>query len=337
MAKIIIEDKEERIFDCTDGDTILRAALRSGIGFPYACNVGSCGNCRFTLLEGSVEHMREDAPAWTERDLKRQRYLGCQARPGGDCRIKLRLDSKYEPRHSPVRTRATLTHKTEITHDLSEFAFELDTPTGFRPGQYALVYVPGVEGGRPYSMCNVSDGGNVWRFLIKRMPGGAATTVLFDELSPGDTVSIDGPYGTAFFREDSDRDIACIAGGSGLSPVISIARAAAISSQFPQRRIDFLYGGRTARDICGENMLAELPGFNETLHFYPAISDTDQDDGTWKGRVGFVHVVAQELFDDELLNREIYFAGPPAMAAAMQKMLFELKVPFDQIHFDEFY
>ena len=163
------------------------------------------------------------------------------------------------------------------------------------------------------------------------------TAVLFDELSQGDTVSIDGPYGTAFLREDSERDIVCVAGGSGLSPVMSIARAAAASSQFAGRRIDFIYGGRRARDICGESMLAELPGFNETLHFYPAISDMDEDDGTWKGRVGFVHLVARELLGEELLNREIYFAGPPAMAVAMQKMLFELKVPFDQVHFDEFY
>jgi len=40
------------IWSCGEEDTILRAALRSGLGFPYECNVGACGNCRFELLEG---------------------------------------------------------------------------------------------------------------------------------------------------------------------------------------------------------------------------------------------------------------------------------------------
>ena len=43
---------------CPADDTVLRAALRAGLGFPYECNVGSCGNCRFELLSGAVEHER---------------------------------------------------------------------------------------------------------------------------------------------------------------------------------------------------------------------------------------------------------------------------------------
>ena len=63
------------VFECAEGDTILRAALRAGLGMAYSCNVGSCGNCRFEVIEGSVTHLREDPPAWSERDLKRKRFL----------------------------------------------------------------------------------------------------------------------------------------------------------------------------------------------------------------------------------------------------------------------
>ena len=50
-------------FTCEDDDTILRAALRAGLAFPYECNVGSCGNCRFELIEGEVEDPVHAHPA----------------------------------------------------------------------------------------------------------------------------------------------------------------------------------------------------------------------------------------------------------------------------------
>jgi toluene monooxygenase electron transfer component len=138
----------------------------------------------------------------------------------------------------------------------------------------------------------------------------------------------------AYLREEAPRDLLCIAGGSGLSPMVSIARAAAICAPLANRQIHFLYGGRGVRDLCGESLLAGLPGFGRRLHYHAALSEADP---TWTGRTGFIHEAALEQFGDRLGALEIYFAGPPAMAQAMQRMLFEAKVPPEQIHFDEFY
>ncbi len=334
MAIIRIEGTEIE-FESAPDDVVLRAALRSGLGFPYECNVGACGNCRFELLEGEIEHEWDSPPAWGERDQKRNRWLGCQARALTDCRIKLRQDENCISRHRPVRTRARLTEIHPITHDISEFAFALDEAVSFLPGQYGLLDLPGVEGRRAYSMCNLPGDGGEWRFQIKRMPGGAGTAKLFDGLNAGDEVGIDGPFGMAWLREDAPRDIVCIAGGSGLSPMISIARAAAASETLAGRNIHFFYGGRAPRDICGEDMLAELPGWGENIHYHAAISEEGQ--GDWSGPVGFVHDLAAERLGESIADHEIYFAGPPAMAQAVQKMLFECKAPIGQVHFDQFY
>src|SRR5690606_33090219 len=154
-------------FDCAKDDTILRAALRAGVGMPYSCNTGSCGNCRFELLEGSVAHLRADAPAWSERDRKRNRWLGCQAVPLGDCRIKFREMGQYVPLTPPLRRTAEILAVAQITHDISEFTLKVDNDLNFAPGQYALFHVPGVAGGRAYSMSNLAEDGH-WRFMIKR-------------------------------------------------------------------------------------------------------------------------------------------------------------------------
>lgn len=320
-------------FGCDPDDTVLRAALRAGLGFPYACNVGACGTCRFELLSGAVEHLREDAPAWTDRDKKRGRWLGCQARPSTDCRIRVRLDPEGVPAHRPTRMSARLTAIVPMTHDISEFAFSVGGPDGFQPGQYALVQPPGVPNPRAYSMCNLPGDGE-WRFQIKRVPGGAATSVLFDALRPGDALTIDGPYGHAYLREDRPRDLLLVAGGSGLSPMVSIARAAAENPALSGREIHFVYGGRLPRDICGEPILARLPGYGARLRYTAAISQAAED---WTGARGFVHDVVRETYGGRLSAFEIYFAGPPPMTKAMQAMLHEAGVPPDQVHFDEFY
>ncbi|MGO4350316.1 FAD-binding oxidoreductase [Rhizobium sp. RAF36] len=324
-------------WSCADGDTIMRSAIRAGLGFPYECNVGSCGNCRFDLLEGEIEELRADAPGLSDRDRQRGRRLGCQARPLSDCTVKLRLMPQYESAHLPVKQEGVLTGITDITHDIREFRFRLDTPTTFLSGQYALLTLDGVVGSRAYSMANRGDQPDEWHFQVRKVPNGAATSMLFDRLKVGERIGIDGPYGMAYLREDSPRDIICLAGGSGLSPMISVTRAAAVSPALAGRRIDFIYGGREARDICGREMLEELPGFGSTLHYHPVVSGMPAEDDGWDGYRGFVHEVAAKLFAERLPECEIYFAGPPMMGQAIQKMLIDLGVPQGQVHFDQFY
>ena len=325
-------------FEVAQGDTIARAAARAGLGFPYECNVGECGNCRFELLEGEVTYLRENPPAVNERDVQRKRYLGCQALPKGECQIKVPLRDHYKSKFIPLRTRGSLVEMSDITHDILEFRFALEHPVGFLPGQYGLISVAGVEGARAYSMCNVTSSGEEWHFQIKRVPNGKATTGLFDNVRIGDSVGLDGPFGMAYLREDAPRDILCLAGGSGLSPMISISRAAAMSEALKDRKIHFVYGGRTPRDICGEDMLKALPGFGTRIHYHPAISMVDDPSSAgWKGHTGFVHDIAEKLFAEKLANMEVYFAGPPPMAQAVMKMLIKAKVPAGQMHFDQFY
>ena len=63
----------------------------------------------------------------------------------------------------------------------------------------------------------------------------------------------------------------------------------------------------------------------------------EDERGVWRGRTGMVHEVAHALFGEWLGSFEIYFAGPPPMAEATQRMLLEMKVPMPQVHFDRFY
>ncbi|MBA2690754.1 MAG: 2Fe-2S iron-sulfur cluster binding domain-containing protein [Burkholderiales bacterium] len=337
MFKIEVVDTQQQ-FECAAEDTIMRAGLRAGLGMPYECNVGSCGTCKMELVSGEIEPNWPEAPALSDRDRARKRVLGCQAKPLTDCKVKVRLADMYKSAHPPRPFIGTLKEYRDVTHDIREFHFHAAETHGFLPGQYALLNFPAVAGARAYSMSNIFQGDGNWHFQIRRVPGGKATGALFDQVRVADRVAFDGPYGLAYLRTDSPRDIVCIAGGSGLSPVISIARGVAATPALASRKLHFFYGGRGPADICGEDMLRALPGFGERFIYYPSISLPELDmEKRWSGKVGFVHEHALEVMGKSLAEHEIYFAGPPAMAQAVQRMLIQQKVPLSQVHYDAFY
>jgi toluene monooxygenase electron transfer component len=327
----------DQSFVCGADDTVLRAALRQGIAFPYECNVGSCGNCKFEILEGQATSCWPQAPGLSEKDKQKNRMLGCQTRALGDLQIKLRTSDKYKPVHNPIRTQATLTASRALTHDLSEFRFECVQPLEFVSGQYALVHIDGVAGARAYSMSNHGQSTHVLEFQVRKVPNGVGSAALFD-LAVGSTVEIDGAYGMAYLREEAPRDILCVGGGSGLAPMVSVARGAFASVALPSRKLHFVYGARMPQDVCGEDLLTVLPGWSERGTYQAVISGVPETEPLPVGALrGFAHDAVDRLYGDRLAEMEIYFAGPPLMAQSLLKLLIDRKVPMDQVHFDQFY
>lgn len=324
-------------FDCAPGDPILRSALRHGIGFPYECGVGACGTCKFELLSGAVDSLWADATGLSERDRKKGRHLGCQAIALETCSVKVRLDDYCRPEIAPVRRKVVFAGYRDITHDIREITFVSRDRADFLPGQFALLTLPEVEGDRAYSMANLANERGEWKFQVRRRPNGVATTLLFDKLLPGQEIFLDGPYGMAYLRTDSPRDIVCISGGSGIAPMLSIAQGKARDERLAEKSLHFFFGGRTPADICGEDVLRDLPGYGSRLHYYAAISDADAAHG-WPGPVGPVHELVASKLKEALAAYEFYLAGPPPMIQAVQNLLVTgHRVPPTQIHFDRFF
>lgn len=326
--------EDGRCFAADDGDTLLAGALRAGIGFPHECSAGSCGACRFDLLDGNIVDRWPEAPGLSARDRARGKRLACQSVLNGDCKIRVRTSSEYIPIHTPKRQQMVLESVNCLNFDTREFSFRGTQPAEFLPGQYALLTLPEIVRPRPYSMSNLPNEEGLWQFIIRRVPDGLATNALFDILTPGDAITIDGPYGSAWLREDSPREIVCIAGGSGLGPMLSIARGALRSTK--PVPIHFYYGARTAEDICGRTELEEMSSADgTTMKYRVALSNPT---AKWSGQTGFIHELVENEIGPKLANCEFYFAGPPAMVNAVQEMLMvRHQVPFTQLHYDRFF
>jgi len=330
-------------FDQWGDDTLLRAALRAGVGIPYECNSGGCGSCRIDVVAGDVDDLWPDAPGRSDRDRRRGKLLACQARATTDAVVRVRTAHEYAGHRPPVRRPARVVAIEPVTHDMRRFMLQTPEPAEFLPGQYVSLFLPGVAAPRNYSMANLPNADGRWDVIVRRVPGGAATGTLFDTVQVGDQCEIDGPYGLATLRTDADRDIVCVAGGSGLAPMLSIARGAAAAGLLEHRRLDFFYGARTPADVCGQAELAALADVGAQVVFHPVVSMPEEEHGQpWDGATGFVHDIACASLAGQLNGRladvEWYCAGPPPMTQALQTALvLDHGVPVGQIHFDRFF
>ncbi len=323
-------------FACAPGDTMLRAALRSGVSLPYECASGGCGACRVQLKSGEIEDLWPEAPGLPTRSRDRGFRLACQARPQSDCMISVRTPLKAETGQRPGRRRAVLASRENLTHDVAEFTFTSADAAEFLPGQFAMLSLPGVTGDRAYSMSNLPNPDGSWRFAIKRMVNGAGGKALFDSMKIGDEIMLDGPYGMSYLRQGSPRNIVCIAGGSGLSPVLSIMAGAA-RSEDPEHTITLYFGGRQPGDLCADSLIARDAVMDARVTRHYAISDLEYPE-PWDGERGYIHEVARQHIEakGDPAASDYYFCGPPVMTDAVQRMLLELKVPFGQIFYDRF-
>src|SRR5258705_153274 len=176
----------------------------------------------------------------------------------------------------------SLTGVRELSPDMREFTFKAKDAPGFLPGQYALFYLPGLEAPRTYSMSNIDDGSGTWQFIVRRVAGGTGTVTLFDKVAMGDAITLDGPYGLAYLRPESPRDLVLIGGGSGLAPMLSLARGPVAEPRLDGRNIHVFYGARTLLDLCGPAELEALPGYGSRITFTPVLSHHGDDSvETW--------------------------------------------------------
>ncbi len=322
--------------DADPNDTLLSGLLRAGVGIPYECSAGGCGSCKVKLTEGEFRPVIAETMGLRASDIRRNKYLACACAPVGNCSVSFRPDQSFAPVVAPTQFDAVLSNRRELTHDLTEFSFATTGAPTFLPGQYAKITLPNGTMSRNYSMSNVPQPDGVWQFIIRLVPGGELTPELFG-LEPGaDTFAIDGPYSIAHLDGSSTRAPICIAGGSGLAPMVSIIRGLQATPGVASTA-QLFYGARCERDLFPLDLLADIPGFDPEGQVHRVLSDPAEDDA-WVGPVGFIHQYLAEVLPVDCASNDFYVAGPPVMVDAVRRLLvLERNVPVDQVRYDRFF
>lgn len=328
-------------FEVEEDETILNAAFRQGIALPHGCKEGQCSACKSILLDGDIELKKYSTFALSEMERDSDHILLCCALADSDVDIELlNYDEELLSKSIAVKefTGAIVDIK-KLTHDIRQVEITLDHPLKFWAGQYVDITVTtsGQETiTRSFSMANTPSETQELKFIIKKYPDGRFSNEL-DEggIAIGAKVSIKGPYGTCFRREEREGPIVLVGAGSGMSPVWSILNDHIASGE--QRDVHFFYGARTRDDLFYLEEINQLAAATPGLTFVPVLSEAEDDAG-WTGEKGFVHEVVDAHLKRLDLDGEgdVYACGPPPMIDALMPVLFMNDFDTDRTFFDRF-
>ncbi|MBN8727010.1 MAG: 2Fe-2S iron-sulfur cluster binding domain-containing protein [Xanthomonadales bacterium] len=330
MPHTVTLDGSGQQFAVAAGETVLEGARRAGLALPYSCLAGVCGSCKATLLEGECSYPRNPPSALNAAERSRNQVLLCQAVPAGDLRIAAReVPSVADIR--PRRFTLRLVEKSLLGADVARLVFAPAAGGEMRrlPGQYLDVLL---EDGkrRAFSIANAPGAGGAIELHVRRVAGGGFTGRVFDELRGGDLLDVEGPLGTFVPREDSERPMLMMAGGTGFAPINALVEH--FVELGARRPITLYWGARDAADLylreVPERWAGEVPGFR----FVPVVSDPERAGDL---RAGLVHEALLE--DHPALDAfDVYMSGPPSMIDAGRRAFVDAGLAEDHLYFDSF-
>ncbi len=325
-----------RAFEAQAGEAILAAAIRGGVGLPYGCKDGACGSCKCKKLSGSVEHGEHQSKALSAEEETAGYVLTCCARPLSDVVLESRQvtdESAYPIKKLPVRV-ASLTR---ASHDVMQVRLQLPAADTFRyhAGQY-IEFILRDGARRAYSMANAphtQEGAPGVELHIRHMPGGRFTEHVFGAMKEKEILRVEGPFGSFFLREDSDKPLVLLASGTGFAPIKALIEH--MQHKGTMRPATLYWGGRRPADLYMDGWIRERLAEMPQLRYVPVVSDALPEDG-WTGRTGFVHRALMEDFAD-LSGHQVYACGAPIVVdSARAAYSAERGLPPDEFYADAF-
>lgn len=325
-----------RQFEVERDETLLSAAIRRGIGLPYGCKDGACGSCKSRLLEGRVIHGAHQPKTLTPEEETAGMVLTCCATPQTDCV----LEARAVPGAGDFPVLKLPSRVVSIERPAPDVALlRLQLPANqnfqFRAGQYVeFILRDGAR--RSYSMANAPHNLGTPPAIelhIRHMPGGKFTDHVFGAMKEKDILRMEGPFGSFFLREDSDKPIVLLASGTGFAPIKAIVEQ--LQQLGSTRPVSLYWGCRSKADLYLHDWALQAANALPQLRYVPVLSEPKPEDG-WSGRTGFVHeAVMADL--PELAGHQVYACGAPVMVASAQRdFVARCGLPADEFYADAF-
>lgn len=205
----------------------------------------------------------------------------------------------------------------------------------FEAGQYINIFVDvkGIRTSRPYSISSSPAQTAYYDITIRRVDDGFVSNYLLDEVKPGDELVSSGPSGVfhynPIFHGD---DLVFIAGGSGITPFMSMMQEVA-DKNLSTRRIHLIYGCRDHCDVIFQDRINAIVSRHPNISFTLVVSDPPEN---YQGRTGFITAkLLQELLGD-LSQKTFYLCGPELMYNFFLKELDKLGIRKKQIRVEVF-
>jgi len=312
-------------------ETILSAALASGYPLAYNCRNGICGSCKAKVTKGLVDHGGAGFRGISEKEQSEGFALLCQAKPLSAVTVVCQVVHAVEG--VPVRRVACRVHELDrLADDVMRIRLKTPAkdPIKYLPGQYIDILM---NGGirRSLSVASSPDDGEFLELHLRNY-GGPFSTHVFNKMKVSDLLRLEGPMGTFFIRDDSDKPIIFVASGTGFAPIKSMIEHEVRKGDC--RPMTLYWGGRRPSDLYLDTLAQEWVK-EHGVSYVPVVSDPRPEDA-WNGRKGFVHRAVMEDFPD-LSGHQVYACGAPIVVQSAQRdFTAECNLPESEFYADMF-
>ncbi|RYF17349.1 MAG: phenylacetate-CoA oxygenase/reductase subunit PaaK [Comamonadaceae bacterium] len=239
----------------------------------------------------------------------------------------------------PLRVRSIQPDTPEAVIVSFEVPEALRPVFGFTQGQYLTLRreIDGQDLRRSYSICAGVDDGEL-RVGVRKVRGGVFSNWINEQLQPGDTLQVMAPQGRFFvpLEPDAHHHHVGIAGGSGITPILSIMKTAL--AREPHSRFTLLYGNRKLRSTMFKEELDDLKDrYLSRLVIHHVFSDEHTESEINRGLVNRDKVgeFLQALVPAAGIDH-VYICGPFEMNDQAEAALLAAGVPEDRIHIERF-
>jgi CDP-4-dehydro-6-deoxyglucose reductase, E3 len=320
------------VFNVQEDETILDAALREGHVIAYGCRNGACGTCKGTIIQGSVDYGVYQESALTEAEKRLGLALFCQAKPRTDLVLESREVNAVNG--IQIKTLPCRVQKMErVTPDIMVLYLKLPASERlqFLAGQYVDILMK--DGSRrSLSMANAPHDDEFLQLHLRNY-GGPFSQHVFTTMKVRDILRFEGPLGTFFMRDDSDRPMLLLASGTGFAPIKALVEHAFHIKT--KRRMVMYWGARVRADLYMNELPEAWAQSHPNFKYVPVLSEPLATDN-WTGRTGLVHhAVMQDLPD--LSDYQVYACGAPIMVeSAHRDFTMRCKLPEDEFFSDAF-
>jgi len=156
---------------------------------------------------------------------------------------------------------------------------------------------------------------------------------LFRQYKGREILRFEGPLGSFYLREESDKPIVFVAGGTGFAPIKAIIEHALYHKL--DREMVLYWGARALPDLYLPDLPVRWQSEHGNFKFIPVLSEPRPEDA-WTGRTGFVHAAVLDDYPD-LSGHQVYACGAPAMIDAARRDFTQLRaLPAEQFYADSF-
>jgi len=320
--------------EVAEDQTILDAALRSGIYLPHACCHGLCATCKVQVVDGEVDHGPASPFALMDVEREEGRCLACCAMPMSDVVIEADIDEDPDARHLPLKDYAgKVADLVDLTPTIKGVFIEVDGME-FQAGQYVNLQLAGMEHPRAFSLSNQPESKQLLELNVRHVPHGKGTTYIHQQLKVGDPVTLTGPLGRFFVRKSDAQPVIFMAGGSGLSSPRSMI-VDMLDNDADSRKITLVYGARNRAELYYHDLFVELASKHSNFRYVPALNEPTEA-CAWDGIKGFVHEAAKATFNNDFRGHKAYLCGPPVMIEACIRTLMQGRLYERDIYTEKF-